>query len=415
MQRVQRIHIIRFAAAIPVSSLVACAGDSPSAPTGRTPAALIIESGQQQSAVVAMTTDERPTVRIIDASGAGVPNVAVTFAVTAGDGWVANAATTTDASGSAATTWYLGPVPGTEQTLSVVGAGFSTTFSATAEPLSAGTTYTGANSYVRFVAGSLPLIISAPHGGTQTPGTIPDRSGPGITTVRDAETDVLAHVLRAAFEAETGNAPHVIVVELHRRKLDANREIVEAAEGNAAAERAWLEYHGFIEAARQHVIEQFGRGLYIDLHGHGHTIQRLELGYLLSATQLASDGATLNSAVLTQRSSIRTLAETGSATHVELLRGSHSLGTLFELHGYPAVPSASQPHPDGDPYFTGGYNTQRHGSRNGGPIDGVQIEANMQGVRDTGASRAGFATALVSVIDAYFAAHYDGLLSSMRN
>jgi hypothetical protein len=354
-------------------------------------------------------------VRVTDASGTGVPSVTVTFAIAAGDGWVTNASATTDGSGRAATTWYLGPMPGGEQALTATAAGFSVMVSATTEPLAAGTTYTGADMWVEFTAGDLPVIISAPHGGTLTPGTIPDRSGSNATIVRDANTDLLADEVRTAFEAETGGSPHVIVVHLHRRKLDANREIVEAAEGNGAAERAWREYHGFIEAARQHVVGRHARGFYIDLHGHGHEVQRLELGYLLSAVDLASDDVTLNSAPLVQRSSIRTLAETGTATHAELLRGAQSLGTLFELHGYAAVPSTSQTHPDGAPYFTGGYNTRRHSSQNGGLIDGVQIEANMQGVRDTEASREAFASAVVSVMDAYFTAHYDGILAGLAD
>jgi hypothetical protein len=161
-----------------------------------------------------------------------------------------------------------------------------------------------------------------------------------------------------------------------------------------------------------HVIERRGRGVYIDLHGHGHAVQRLELGYLINAADLESADATLTDAALVRTSSLRTLAELGPATHAELVRGSTSLGTLFELEGYPAVPSTVQPHPGGLPYFTGGYSTERHGSASGGPIDGVQIEANMDGVRDSSASRAAFAMALAQVVATWFDMHYGGSLAA---
>jgi N-formylglutamate amidohydrolase len=389
--------------------LIACGSGGTSGPPDPgppTPAALAIDAGDDRTAVVATSTDIRPTVRVTDAAGAPVPNTTVTFTVTAGGGWVTDAAAATGTDGRAATTWYLGPAPDSEQTLTVAAAGFSVTFTANAEPLVPGTTYTGEAGYVEFTPGDLPVIISAPHGGTLRPTSIPTRSAPGATIIRDAETDLLALDMPAAFEARTGGTPHVIVLHLHREKLDANRDIAEGAEGNRSAERAWREYHAFIEAARLHVTATHGRGFYIDLHGHGHAIPRLELGYLLTATQLAGSDASLNSTTIVQRSSLRTLAETGDASHADLLRGADSFGTLFEAQGYPAVPSTSQPHPGDDPYFTGGYSTQRHSSRTGGPIDGVQIEANREGVRDTEENRQAFAAALAAVVESYFDAHY---------
>lgn len=385
-----------------------CGGGTPAEPD-RSPAAIGIAGGDQQDAVVATSTGTRPAVRVTDASGTGVANTTVTFTVTAGGGWVSDAAVTTDAQGLAATSWYLGPAPDAGQALRASAAGFSVEFTATATPLVAGATYTGAAQYVEFIAGDLPVIVSAAHGGTLEPASIPDRSDPNATTIRDFATDELAFETGPAFEARTGGTPHIIVVHLHRRKLDANRAIVEAAEGNPTAERAWREYHGFIEAAREHVASEHGRGFYVDLHGHGHDVQRLELGYLLTSAQLAGDDASLNEPTIVQRSSIRRLAEEGASTHAALLRGPQSLGTLFEAEGYPAVPSAAQPAPGGDPYFTGGYSTARHGSRDGGAVDGVQIEANRIGVRDTDANREAFAAALARVVETFFEAHYGAI------
>jgi hypothetical protein len=271
--------------------------------------------------------------------------------------------------------------------------------------LQAGQTYAGLNGWMELLAGDLPVILSAPHGGTIQPAVIPDRSG-NVTIVRDTNTEELARTIYTQFDALTGSRPFVIICRLHRIKLDANREIVEAAQGNPHAERAWREYHGFIEAARQRVITDFARGFYIDLHGHGHAIARLELGYLLSSGELASNDAELNSAALVQQSSIRSLVQSSGQTHAVLLRGPKSLGALFAAEGVRAVPSPDDPHPGSDPYFNGGYNTDRHSSRHGGTISGVQIESHFTGVRDNANSRTSFANALVSVLDEYFATFY---------
>jgi hypothetical protein len=253
------------------------------------------------------------------------------------------------------------------------------------------------------VAGDLPFIIAAPHGGAVAPSAIPDRTIG--ESVRDTNTEELARAIHAAFLAASGRAPHLVINHLHRRKLDANREIVEAAAGNADAEFAWQEFHSFIEAARAAAAADHGAGLFIDLHGHGHPVARLELGYLLTGPELAQPDDVLAQAGWAERTSIRALVAATGRPLPELLRGSTSLGALLAGEGYPSVPSPASPHPGGEPYFSGGYNTERHGSRDAGTISGVQIEAHFEGVRDDAASRDAFARALVRVLDRWFAAH----------
>jgi N-formylglutamate amidohydrolase len=393
--------------------LLACGVSSSPVDDGHgTPTEIMVVGGDDQSGTAGIALAIDPLVVVRDDAGRPVGGVTVNFAVSAGDGWVADASVTTLANGQATTTWYLGPQPATSQRLRAsAGTGLAVEFTATADPLEPTVTYYGSESYVELTVGDLPLIITAPHGGTLKPAAVPDRNAPGATVVRDFNTDLLARAIAEVFRERTSSAPHIVIVNLHREKLDANRDLEEAAEGNRGAERAWYEYHGFIEAARRHVLAAHEHAFYIDLHGHGHEIQRLELGYLLSAANLQLDDASLNAATLAQRSSIRHLAETGTSTHAELIRGPHSLGTLFEQHGFPAVPSTAQPYPEpGEPYFTGGYNTARYSSRNGGRMDGVQIEANRVGVRNTAAEHRAFASGLLDVLDAWFEEHYGASL-----
>ncbi len=274
-----------------------------------------------------------------------------------------------------------------------------------------GVSYFGTNGYVEYLAGNLPIIVTAPHGGLLSPASIPDRDCAACSTVNDFNTQELARAFAEAIHARTGCWPHVIFNKLHRRKLDANREIMEAADGNPTAEVAWGEFHAFVETAKNQVIPVFRKGFYIDLHGHAHTIQRLELGYLLSQSELALSDAVLDGPAYLKESSIRRLASNNALelSHSELLHGPMSLGSMLAMRGYPATPSTSDPFPEaGDDYFNGGYNTARHSSYPGGSIDGVQIECNRQGVRDSMHNVLRFADSLSATLLEFLGLHYFG-------
>lgn len=267
-----------------------------------------------------------------------------------------------------------------------------------------GQTYFGRSNYIEYIAGNLPVILSAPHGGDLKPAEIPDRTYG--TLGRDTNTEDLARRVRTALQDRTGLVPHIIFCRLHREKIDCNRDIVEGAQGNVYAEIAWNDFQDFIIAARSNTVARQGRGFYIDLHGHGHDIPRLELGYLLTSSQLGLSDGTLNSIVYENASSIRALSQLSPLSFSALLRGAQSFGALMVAQGYPSVPSPDMPNPGSDPYFNGGYNTRTHGSRDGGFVDGLQIECHYAGVRDTTANRTAFAQSLAAVLEDYFARHY---------
>lgn len=160
-----------------------------------------------------------------------------------------------------------------------------------------GETYYGTNDYIEYKAGNLPIIISAPHGGDLEPLNIPDRNCTGCVYVKDAFTQELIREINDAIYEEFGCFPHIIINRLHRRKLDANRNIDDAADGNSDGEQAWNDFQNFIEGAKDSIEANFGKGLYLDLHGHGHDIQRLELGYRISKSELQLSDTELNSSI----------------------------------------------------------------------------------------------------------------------
>ena len=52
--------------------------------------------------------------------------------------------------------------------------------------------------------------------------------------------------------------PFLIINHLHRSKMDANREVVEAAQGDPIAIDAWTKFHTFINDAQVMLKDHFG-------------------------------------------------------------------------------------------------------------------------------------------------------------
>jgi len=148
------------------------------------------------------------------------------------------------------------------------------------------------------------------------------------------------------------------------------------------------------------------------MHGQAHSEQWIEWGYLLTAAQLdASTDAALDNGGLRDASSVRSLACNASSapSFAALVRGPRSIAGLLEEAApgtYKSVPSVQFPGPMGGGYFSGGYNTRRHGSFSGGTIDGVQMEVNSR-LRsyDPGARRA-FTRALAAAVGVFTKERY---------
>lgn len=262
--------------------------------------------------------------------------------------------------------------------------------------------------YVDFESGNIPLILSVPHGGDLKPSEIITRTCNDAVSVMDEFTIELAQAIMDEF-AKNGQRPYLIVNKMHRSKLDANRNREDAACGDKNAQAVWDLFHGKIENSMDEINTRFQKGLFIDLHGHGNPKQRVELGYLLYEDELAQPDATLNSLALLEVSSIQNLAKdnVAGALHAALLKGENAFGSLLVQTGFAAVPSSMDPAPmASDNYFSGGYNTANYSSYNGGTIDGIQVECNRNGLRDTKANRQAFAVAFVNASLTYLETHY---------
>lgn len=223
----------------------------------------------------------------------------------------------------------------------------------------------GTSGFVEWQQGDAPIVISVPHGGGLRPNELPNRTYG--KTARDGRTIEIGRELRAAIFKATGKTPHLVLCHLHRSKLDANRDFKEGAQGASVAEQAWSEYHGFIEQARAQIKERYGAGFYLDLHGQSHPEGWIEWGYTIPSKSL-------NDSDLKEPSSLDHLVRTSEFSLAELIHGATSLGARTQELGYNSVPSPKHTSPGDGHYFSGGYSTRRHGSRNGGTIDAAQLE-----------------------------------------
>lgn len=255
--------------------------------------------------------------------------------------------------------------------------------------------------------GTIPLVIIAPHGGDLSPFSLPVRTCAGCVTGNDTNTQPLANEIAAAFERRIGRRPFLVINRLHRSRFDGNRDQAEATGSYAPLFGVWEHWQASIDSARVRAARVHARAIVIDLHGHGHAIPRLELGYLLTATQLRLPDdqlhATITNSSVARLHQLKPAGDSGAA----LIRGPRSLGSRLAALGVPSVPSDATPAPlVGEDYFNGGYNTVRHGSRAGGTADAIQIETHFPGIRDTEANRRAFAehlvTALLGVLDDYY-------------
>lgn len=128
---------------------------------------------------------------------------------------------------------------------------------------------------VKTQSGKLPIILSAPHGGTKDVPGVPARKGEGLKTGgagffagRDVGTEELADDVAKAIEAKMGAKPYMVVARFHRKFIDANRP-PEIAYEDAKAKPTYDAYREVLAAYCKDVKKTYGKGLLLDLHGQG--------------------------------------------------------------------------------------------------------------------------------------------------
>lgn len=199
--------------------------------------------------------------------------------------------------------------------------------------------------------GDLPIILTAPHGGSHAVWGARGRTT-GITGT-DVHTLEFTEALAKRLGAILGAEPYVVAARFHRRYIDANRAEKEAFE-SAAAQPVYLAYHNQIRTFVAEIRQRFPDGaLLLDIHGQGTDPDTVHRG--------TGNGSTV----------VWMVRQHGA----EALLGEKSLFGVLQSKGRTVFP-ANTPlgNPPEDRRYNGGYTVRTYGSRNADGIDAIQLE-----------------------------------------
>jgi N-formylglutamate amidohydrolase len=211
-----------------------------------------------------------------------------------------------------------------------------------------GAALAAAEDFVVVEAGGLPVILTAPHGGTSMAG-LPTRNR-GVM-LHDEHTLEITLRVAARLEKLLGARPYVVAAKFSRRAIDANRAPGEAFDYDGARP-VYEAYHGAIARFIADIRRRFpGGGMLLDIHG-----QSTERAAIFRGTR---NGATVR----------RLLERSGLAAFT----GPQSILGALQAKGYAIIPPNTPPgSPREDRQYGGGYTTQIYSGPDG--IDAMQLE-----------------------------------------
>jgi N-formylglutamate amidohydrolase len=207
--------------------------------------------------------------------------------------------------------------------------------------------------------GTLPVILSCPHDGNESPSGVPERTGEGIPatcppfrTTSDLHTREITEGVAQRLLDVFGETPYVVIAEFDRKFIDANRP-AECAFEVPAAQPFYDEYHNtlrdFVDEIR---AENGGLGLLFDIHGTGVIDEDP------AALYLGTDNG-------------KTVARLLKADEHALFRR-RSLRGFLEAAGH--VVSPREPGIRETPAVDGGTTVRTYGSSHEDGLDAIQIE-----------------------------------------
>ena len=210
---------------------------------------------------------------------------------------------------------------------------------------------------VCFQRGSIPIILSAPHGGrVRVPGSTERTTG---LTVRDENVAEIALLTAQRLTDVLGAKPYFVIAEFSRKDADANRTPDQAYE-NPAGQAAYEAYHRALRSCVDECRARFGAAILIDIHGQARVPEAIIRG--------TRNGRTVS----------RLLAAGGN----DALIGPDSLFGRLKKAGYTIIPDG----PGDDPaqplghesVFDGGFIVGHYGSDNPDGVDAIQVEIGEQ-------------------------------------
>lgn len=213
--------------------------------------------------------------------------------------------------------------------------------------------------------GTLPIILTAPHGGREAiPGIAPRniegkaqaeawRKWGGAIATSDPDTDTLALGIAAEIEKLTGKAPYLVMAKFHRKYIDANRP-PELGLDSPEARPYYNYYHESVRRFVDEIRGNYPAGLLIDVHGQ------------------IKDREVIMRGTINGRAVERLVRRAG----VEAVTGPRGIYGQLEANGFRIFPGNDVPlrGRSEDAGFNGGYTVFTYGSHNSNGIDATQFE-----------------------------------------
>jgi N-formylglutamate amidohydrolase len=235
--------------------------------------------------------------------------------------------------------------------------------------------------------GEVPILLSAPHGGWQQPDDV-DSLNTGVHE-SDWNTYDLGLAVRDKLIQELGQEPYYVFTQIARRWVDVNRDPgTSEAWVDSDAKKYYEGYHQLLRDYVESILETWGKGLLIDIHGqsaYSAQILRGTQNGLTVEVLLAShgiDGLTGPSSVFGQ------IAQAGYSVYPE---NEDELWNPPEMSGY-----------------SGGFIVGKYGSHNATGVDAIQVEIGRD-FRDSSGSNEytifgnALGEAIASCYDAFYA------------
>ena len=226
-------------------------------------------------------------------------------------------------------------------------------------------------------AGTLPVLLTSPHGAPATaqPPGVSQRTGstpgcPPNKILGDTFTRQITTAVAQLLLETLGEAPYVVIADYHRKFIDANRsENCAFNPSEAVAARPFhAEYHQTIRQFIDQIQEENGcRGFLFDIHG---------------TKTIEADPADVYIGTDNDKSVRRLLTHNPLAVF-----GRRSLRGLLQAAGYIVSP-ARQGIPE-TAEVDGGFTTQTYGSFRADGLDAMQLEI-ANSIRDSVPRREAF-------------------------
>lgn len=205
----------------------------------------------------------------------------------------------------------------------------------------------GAGEWLTVRIGTMPVVLSAPHGGDRPMPHIPVRQRsdlPKFQTVRDERTTELTEKLAETLAEELGRQPYLVILRAERKYVDVNRPAEHAYEAEPA-QAVYEAYHHALRKACDEIRAKWKHGLLLDVHG-----QTLEDRVIFRGTH-----------------NLETITALRQRAGPEVYR---QLDRALEQQGFRVLPPAEER----ETRFTGGYIVQTYGSHHPDGIDAIQWE-----------------------------------------